>query len=276
MNELITTSNGPFDPSLKMNSLEIAEAAGKRHDHVMRDIRELISQMAIDLPSFGEISYLDSMNRQQPAYELNFEATMTLVTGYDAKMRSAVIKRWMSLERGEAVPALANASAIDAMATQLINMVVPAVIKQATAAIVGQITPQLEGLQRQVNSVQINFSHTGTVWSFSYHCCQEGNTNTYVTKEELYEAYCAYCGTIPYCRAEGKSSFLSKLYRAFVNTDSATITMAGRRVPVVRGISLLPGYKMIIEDLRRRRKERDAQELARRREQYCGIERNEV
>ena len=166
---------------------------------------------------------------------------------------------------------LAGQSALDSMTAQIIQMVVPAVIGQATTAIVGQIAPQLEGLQRQVNNVQINFSHTGTVWSFSYHCLQEGSTNAYVEKDVLYKAYCDYCSTLSCCHPEAKPGFLSKLYRAFVNTHAAHIGRFGRKVPVVRGITLLPGYAKIIEDLRRRRQESDAAELARRREVYCGV-----
>lgn len=37
-------------------------------------------------------------------YELDFDATMTLVTGYDAVLRVKVITRWRELETGEATP----------------------------------------------------------------------------------------------------------------------------------------------------------------------------
>ncbi len=261
----------PTNTNLRMTSLEIAELTEKNHQHVMRDIRDLIEQEAIGLSSFGQSSYTNEQNKSQPMYTLDFEASMVLVTGYDAKRRSAVIKRWVALERGEATPALAGNSAMDAMAVQLINMIVPAVISQATTAIVGQISPMLQGVQTQVKNLQINFSHYGTVFSFTHYCCQEGGTNTYVEKDELYRAYCEYCATIPYCRPDGKGAFLTKLYHGSVNTYSAIITRFGKKVPVVRGIALLPGYQTIIADLRRRREERDAEELARRREFYFGI-----
>ncbi len=100
------TTSGPFHPDLRMSSLEIAELMEKNHCHVVRDIRELVEQEAIDRSRFGLISYLDSMNREQPMYELDFEATMLVITGYDPKRRALVINRWVQLERGEAVPAL--------------------------------------------------------------------------------------------------------------------------------------------------------------------------
>lgn len=271
MNDITTTGHGPFNPSLKMSSLEIAELMEKNHRDVMRDIRDLIDQDAIDQRRFAPISYVDSMNRNQPAYELDFQATMVLITGYDVKRRAKVIDRWMKLETGEAIPAMATASAIDAMTAQIIQMVVPSVINQATAAIMGQITPMLQGLRQKVNNVQINFSEVGTIWSFSYHCCQEGGANTYVTKEELYRAYCEYCSTFPYCRPDGKSTFFTRIYRSFHNSSSSTINRFGQRVPVVRGMAMLPGYDRIIDDLRRKRQEDDAAELARRRAEYCGV-----
>lgn len=253
----------------KMSSLEIAELMEKEHRHVMRDIRNLIDQEAIGQSSFGLSSYQNQQNKEQPMYQLDFPATMLLITGYDPKRRALVIDRWLKLETGEALPALANSSAIDAMAGQIIAMVVPAVISQ----VMEQVQPMVQAIQNKLNNIQINFSHAGTVWSFHYHCCQAGDANSYAPKDELYAAYRAYCDTKPCCQVESKTGFLSKIYRAFMNSSSATITTKGRKVHVVRGLVLLPGYRQIIEDLRRERQQLDADELARRRELYCGIPR---
>lgn len=38
-------------------------------------------------------------------YLLDFDATMTLITGYDARRRALVIKRWRELEERAAKPA---------------------------------------------------------------------------------------------------------------------------------------------------------------------------
>lgn len=256
------------DPTARMTSLEIAELTGKNHQHVVRDIRDLIEQEAISLSSFGQSTYTNSRNQQYPMYTLDFRATMTLVTGYDAKRRAIVIDRWVKLETGEATPALAGNSALDAMAGQVIAMVIPAVLSQ----VMGQVAPLVEEIKAKVSQVQINFNQCGTVWSFHYHCCQEGNTNTFCPKDELYAAYCAYCATIPYCRPDSKTGFLVKLYRAFVNTCAATINQDGRKVQTVRGLALLPGYQSIIADLQARRRQQDADEVTRRRVTYCGVQ----
>lgn len=108
MNSNDLTPSGPFNSHLRMSSVEIASLMDKNHKDVMRDIRELIDQEAIDRRRSAPISYLDSMNREQPMYELDFESSMVLVTGYDANRRALVIKRWMQLERGEALPVVAR------------------------------------------------------------------------------------------------------------------------------------------------------------------------
>jgi len=90
----------------RMTSIEVADLTGKRHDHVMRDIKVLAEQGAINPPNFGEIAYTDSRNREQVMYSLDFKASMVLVTGYDAVKRAAVIDRWVALETGEAKPAM--------------------------------------------------------------------------------------------------------------------------------------------------------------------------
>lgn len=105
-NDLIIS--GIFNSNLRMSSVEIAELMEKNHQHVMRDIRDLVDQGAIDRSRYGQISYLDSMNREQPMYLLGFESTMLLITGYDPKRRALVINRWMQLERGEAAPLAAK------------------------------------------------------------------------------------------------------------------------------------------------------------------------
>lgn len=89
-----------------MSSREIAELTGKEHKNVLRDIRDLIEQGAIDRLKIEPISYHDSYGREQTAYELDFDATMTLVTGYNAVLRAKVVKRWRELEEGGAKPAI--------------------------------------------------------------------------------------------------------------------------------------------------------------------------
>ena len=83
-----------------MSSLEIAELTGKEHGHVMRDIRSMLESLG-GQSNFGA-SYKNSQNKEQPMYKLPYDETVCLLTGYDAKARMAVIKRWKELEAQQA------------------------------------------------------------------------------------------------------------------------------------------------------------------------------
>ena len=84
-----------------MTSREIAELTGKDHKHVLTDIRNLLAELEIDGPEFRRI-YLDTMNRHQTEFVLDRELTDTLLTGYSAIARRAVIARWHKLEAEKA------------------------------------------------------------------------------------------------------------------------------------------------------------------------------
>lgn len=101
----ITTPNSSFissvyvtdDKPLTMSSLQIAEYAGKRHDHVIRDIRNMLDVLGA-LPTIGESSYINNNNREMPMYELDEEHTMILCSGYDIHLRAKIIHEWMQMK----------------------------------------------------------------------------------------------------------------------------------------------------------------------------------
>jgi phage regulator Rha-like protein len=80
-----------------MSSREIANVTAKRHNNVKRDIVSMLTDLEEDVLSFEHI-YLDGYKREQVEYLLDRELTDTLLTGYSAKMRRAVIRRWRELE----------------------------------------------------------------------------------------------------------------------------------------------------------------------------------
>ena len=82
-----------------MSSKEIAELTGKRHDHVMRDIRVMLAEIHGEdgLPNFGA-SYLNEQNKPQPCFNLPKRETLILISGYSVKMRTRIIDRWQELE----------------------------------------------------------------------------------------------------------------------------------------------------------------------------------
>lgn len=97
MNEIITTTR-------TMSSQEIAELTGKRHDAVLRDIRNLLLQ-GVAAHNFVEGEYKDKNNQSRPCYNLTKKGCLILASGYDAKLRERIIDRWEALETGNATPA---------------------------------------------------------------------------------------------------------------------------------------------------------------------------
>lgn len=81
-----------------MSSREIAKLTGKAHKHVLVDVRSMLKELEIDWADCSA-QYQDSTGRSLPCFNLNRELTDTLLTGYSAKMRLAVIRRWHELEK---------------------------------------------------------------------------------------------------------------------------------------------------------------------------------
>lgn len=106
MDEIIPNSDQNVN-NMTMTSKQIAELTNKRHDHVLRDIKELVDKGVICLPKIGETSdtlkseqifVLDSQGKKQPAYQLTKRDTLVLTSGYSAQQRAAIIDRWLELE----------------------------------------------------------------------------------------------------------------------------------------------------------------------------------
>ena len=60
----------------RMTSVQLAELTGKKHQHVMRDIRSLIDQQAIGSSNFGLSSYDSEQNKKGPMYTVDFHASL--------------------------------------------------------------------------------------------------------------------------------------------------------------------------------------------------------
>lgn len=107
---LHTTNSTPFNTTINttisvvanssvqtMSSKEIADMTGKRHDHVLADIRNMFEQLQIDSTEFSG-QYKDSTGRTLPCFNLNKDLSICLVSGYNVQLRMAIIKRWNELE----------------------------------------------------------------------------------------------------------------------------------------------------------------------------------
>lgn len=123
-----------------MSSKEIADLTGKRHDHVLADIRNMFEQLKIDSTEFSG-QYKDSTGRLLPCFNLDKELSTCLVSGYNVQLRMAIIKRWTELE---------------AQAQPLFNL--PTTFSQALL-LAAQLEEQREQLALQVAQQQAVIEH---------------------------------------------------------------------------------------------------------------------
>ncbi|WP_375618697.1 MULTISPECIES: phage antirepressor KilAC domain-containing protein [unclassified Bartonella] len=90
-----------IDDSIQtMSSREIAELCGKRHDNVMRDIKNILLELydEKDILKFEGI-FFDSMNRKKTEYLLPKRECLILVSGYSTTLRAKIIDQWQELEK---------------------------------------------------------------------------------------------------------------------------------------------------------------------------------
>ena len=85
-----------IEKKLAMDSRDIAKLTHKQHSHILRDIREMYSKLGKSKNGF---TYIDSQGKERPYYLLDYEDTITLLTGYSVELRAAVVKRWLYLEK---------------------------------------------------------------------------------------------------------------------------------------------------------------------------------
>jgi hypothetical protein len=91
------TNNDLSTVPLTMSSLEIAGLAVKRHDHVIRDIKKMLSDLEITSPQIWGKVASDGGRPLDVAY-LSKRETLILVSGYSTELRARIIDRWMQLE----------------------------------------------------------------------------------------------------------------------------------------------------------------------------------
>ena len=82
---------------MTMSSLEIAKLTGKRHDHVMTDIRNMLEELGLATPEFSGVYKADNKQMYE-CFKLPKNLTIALVSGYNIKLRLAIIDRWQELE----------------------------------------------------------------------------------------------------------------------------------------------------------------------------------
>lgn len=128
-----------------MSSVEIAELTGKRHDHVMRDIKVMLDELQTPAPTFGGY-YVGANRKQLPCFNLPRRECLILVSGYSVEIRARIIDRWEELERQNAAPPslpdLSNPKVLLSLLSDYAND------KLALEGRVAEMAPKVEALDR--------------------------------------------------------------------------------------------------------------------------------
>lgn len=170
MNELMQIGN---PDSLTMSSREIAELTGKRHDHVMRDIRTMLVELYGEggLPNFGA-SYINDQNKAQPCFNLPKRETLILVSGYNVQMRARIIDRWEELESGMALPVAAVGEL-----TQIVRSQIGGIVKAVVLKAVNEAIPDLVHGEIARHNIGVRHGKTaGQIWA-DHELPRRGNLN---------------------------------------------------------------------------------------------------
>lgn len=109
MNTLIPASPLAAAPAT-MSSVEIADLTGKRHDHVIRDIRKMLDDLGDPSPQFWGKGLTATGGRPMTIANLPRRECLILVSGYSLPLRARIIDRWEELERTAGAGALPDLS----------------------------------------------------------------------------------------------------------------------------------------------------------------------
>lgn len=127
-----------------MTSIEIAGLTGKRHDHVIRDIRKMAAELGDTFPQvWGKVA--SEGGRPLDVAYLPQRETLILVSGYSIEMRSRIIDRWRELEAAVAsnAPSAVSVADLDTEVRKVIGGIVKRVVH---AEIEGAISASLPAL----------------------------------------------------------------------------------------------------------------------------------
>jgi len=256
---LATTGHSPIASELikiKNNrtvttTLDVAAMFERRHNNVLRDVKNLECSDEFRHLNYEEREYQDGGGRTYPIIEMSKDGFTILAMGYKGKK---------AMQFKEAYIAAFNYME-DLLHQQ----------SRQAQQLAERIDARLDRLEKVINRVHIGFTRYSEVSAFVLACCVSGHTGMAVEKDAAYQAYCRFCratGREP----ENKSHFCGKVYCGVKGAYASTLTRHGKRVPAIRGLDLLPDHDQIIEGLARQHKDKMRRELEARKARYLDIQ----
>lgn len=152
MSGLINANNNPM-----MGSRKIAAVTDKEPKHVVRDIKAMLEQLGIYSPNMDcsdfkgfLIAYKEHGGRTViDEIWLNETLSMTLVTGYDANRRLALVEQWQEMKTELAQPRLESPQPQQTVVSMNDNILSLArVVAEATASATMKAVIDIVGIQK--------------------------------------------------------------------------------------------------------------------------------
>ena len=90
----------PSETNLRMTSMQIAELCGKEHKNVLSDIDDLVAEInSAENPAEWEDVVVEQKTRKSKRgdvryFDLNENAALNIVSGYNRLLRNRIIKEW--------------------------------------------------------------------------------------------------------------------------------------------------------------------------------------
>lgn len=81
---------------LRTTSLKVAEAFGKRHDDVLRKIKNIDCSEDFNARNFAVVDYLDKKGELRKAYQMTKDGFMFLVMGFTGKKAAAIKEAYIN------------------------------------------------------------------------------------------------------------------------------------------------------------------------------------
>jgi len=151
-----------------MTSLQIAEVTGKRHDAILRDIRNILNGGA-GAHNFVEAEYFDKQGKSRPMFELTPKGCLILASGYDVVLREKIIDKLEEYQQNErttmtALPDFTNpAEAARAWAEQYEQKQIEAKRADEAEAQVLELTQEIATMQPKVSYYDNILANKSTV-----------------------------------------------------------------------------------------------------------------
>ncbi|SME96202.1 Rha family transcriptional regulator [Desulfovibrio gilichinskyi] len=189
-----------------VSSLTIAEHFGKRHDDVLKKIKQLDIPDDFGLRNFAESSYVNAQNKEMPCYNLTRDGFAYLVMGFTGKKASAWKIRYLE--------------AFNTMEEELLR------IQNKTSH------------NQTIQAISDCLIRDNTVHAFINEACEIASWGR-VSKTELYQYYKLFCERNDEL-AMHRARFFADLYSMLKDVRETRPRIDGHRCRMLLGIAPYP------------------------------------